>query len=463
MRNKRKPSCFCRNLGGIVLKLTFCFGLSIPAAGVFAQGDVSVNPSNPLGLRRNILTHEKTWSLSQNLPGWADTCRFREWSVENFRRSGTFEQRYIPIVFHIFHSEAGSFITHDQIVSQIEALNRYFNQEVFEGQHPADEAEGFSSFAANVQIGFCLADFDPSGNPSPGYSTRTNFREWGAEEGIKDAAKGGISPWDPQRYLNIWVGKLGDTVSGYAQMPGGPPATDGIVIDQRFFGTMGTAQAPFNEGKTLVHLVGNYLGLYGLWGEYPCGDDYVSDTPIHNAPNEGCPIYKHVSLCGDYPVEMTMNFMDNTDDACMYMFTQGQKLRMHSMLAPGGLRDNLATASSCSPFIPQIQAPGILPAAQMQEISPAENLMLPNPEILLFPNPTEGSFTLRIRPSSSARTDIYVLNALGELTAHFSRDLHADTWDEMQLDGSRWASGVYWIQVVSEQQLATAKLVISKK
>jgi hypothetical protein len=46
----------------------------------------------------------------------------------------------------------------------------------------------------------------------------------------------------------------------------------------------------------------------------------VSDTPTHNTANYGCPTYPHLSTCAGTPIEMTMNYMDYTDDACMYMF-----------------------------------------------------------------------------------------------------------------------------------------------
>lgn len=134
-------------------------------------------------------------------------------------------------------------------------------------------------------------------------------------------------------------------------MPGGPEETDGIVIDYQFFGTIGTSREPYNDGKTLTHLVGSYLGLYELWNEErPCWDDYVNDTPIHNAPNYGpTNEYKHVSTCPGNPVEMSMNFMDNSDDEYLYLFTAGQMMRIHAVLTKGGPRHKLTNSQTlCS-------------------------------------------------------------------------------------------------------------------
>ena len=138
------------------------------------------------------------------------------------------------------------------------------------------------------------------------------------------------------RYLNIWVCQLGGGVLGYAQFPGGDPATDGVVITTTAFGRGGTAQAPFDLGRTTTHEVGDYLNLFHIWGNSilpNCTDsDSVTDTPNQFGPNTGKPTFPSAS-CGNTPHgDMFMNYMDYVDDDTMVMFTKEQVMRMHAAL-----------------------------------------------------------------------------------------------------------------------------------
>ena len=106
------------------------------------------------------------------------------------------------------------------------------------------------------------------------------------------------------------------------------------------FGTTGNVAAPYNKGRTVTHEVGHWFGLYHIWGDdgTSCsGSDYITDTPNQADENYGCPNFATNSSCGNQG-DMSMNYMDYTDDACMYMFTALQKSRMQATYAVGGPR-----------------------------------------------------------------------------------------------------------------------------
>src|SRR5439155_11449829 len=164
------------------------------------------------------------------------------------------------------------------------------------------------------------------------------------DDAVKSKAKGGASPWPTDRYLNLWVCTLADGLLGYAQFPGGPPKTDGVVILNTAFGTTGTAAKPFDKGRTATHEVGHWLNLRHIWGDTEdcSGSDGVGDTPNAAGPNYGKPKFPHVT-CGNGPSgDMFMNYMDYVDDVAMFLFTTQQVARMHAALA--GPRNSVAKA-----------------------------------------------------------------------------------------------------------------------
>ena len=109
---------------------------------------------------------------------------------------------------------------------------------------------------------------------------------------VKSAATGGANPWPADRYLNMWVCQLSGGLLGYAQFPGGPPETDGVVIRHSAFGTTGTAAPPFDSGRTTTHEIGHYLNLFHIWGDDGTGcngTDEVADTPNQGGPTQAAP------------------------------------------------------------------------------------------------------------------------------------------------------------------------------
>lgn len=235
----------------------------------------------------------------------------------------------IPVVFNVLYKTTAQNVSLAQLQSQIDVLNEDF------AATNADYnlTSTYNSVkAGNIGVRFVLDQVKRRS------TTKTS---WSTNNAMKKSAQG-IAPTSPTTKLNIWVCNMGGGILGYAQFPGGSSATDGVVLDDNATGRTGTAAAPFNKGRTATHEVGHWMNLRHIWGDATCGNDQVGDTPTHNTANYGCPSAGHKSTCSGTPVEMTMNYMDYTDDACMYMFSLGQKSRMLAVFATGGPRNSFA-------------------------------------------------------------------------------------------------------------------------
>ena len=232
----------------------------------------------------------------------------------------------IPVVVNVLYKTAAQNISDAQINSQITVLNQDF--QALNSDYNNTPAIFQSVRAGNVNVRFILDKI---------VRKATTKSSWGTNDAMKKSASG-IVPTSPTTKLNLWSCNLSGGILGYAQFPGGNAATDGVVIDDNAFGNTGTVSAPYNKGRTATHEVGHWMNLRHIWGDANCGSDLVGDTPQHNTANYGCPAYPHYSTCTGRPVEMTMNYMDYTDDACMYMFSAGQKTRMQAIFVSGGPR-----------------------------------------------------------------------------------------------------------------------------
>jgi hypothetical protein len=244
-------------------------------------------------------------------------------SAARLLADGTME---IPVVFNVLYRTTAENVSQAQLQSQIDVLNADFGATNSDYNNTPSIFQGVRS--GNTGIRFVLDQV---------IRKSTSRTSWSTNDAMKKTPAG-INPTSPTTKLNIWVCNMGGGILGYAQFPGGSSATDGVVLDNNATGNTGTASAPFNKGRTGTHEVGHWLNLRHIWGDATCGSDLVGDTPSHNTANYGCPSYPHYSTCSGTPVEMTMNYMDYSDDACMYMFSTGQKSRMQATFAVGGPR-----------------------------------------------------------------------------------------------------------------------------
>ena len=235
----------------------------------------------------------------------------------------------IPVVFNVLYRTTEQNVSQAQLQSQIDVLNEDFSAT----NADYNLTQTYNSVkSGNIAVRFVLDQV---------IRRSTTKTSWSTNDAMKKAGQG-IAPTSPTTKLNIWVCNMGGGILGYAQFPGGSSSTDGVVLDDNATGRIGTAAVPFNKGRTATHEVGHWMNLRHIWGDATCGTDLVGDTPTHNTANYGCPAAGHLSTCAGTPVEMTMNYMDYTDDACMYMFSLGQKTRMLAVFASGGPRNSFS-------------------------------------------------------------------------------------------------------------------------
>lgn len=277
--------------------------------------------------QRGCASHEVLERQLKEDPTLALRMNAIEEQTEDFIKSGKLVNGVleIPVVFNVLYRTSAENISQAQLQSQIDVLNADFRAE----NTDYNSSNPYNSVRSGINVRFVLD------NVVRKSTTKTT---WGTNDAMKKTASGGIAPTSPTTKLNYWVCNIGGGILGYAQFPGGSSTTDGVVIDSKYTGTMGTATAPFNKGRTATHEVGHWMNLRHIWGDATCGSDLVADTPTHNTANYGIPAAGHKSTCSGTPLEMYMNYMDYTDDAGMYMFSSGQTARMVAVFSTTGSR-----------------------------------------------------------------------------------------------------------------------------
>lgn len=342
----------------------------------------------------------------------------------------------IPVVVHIVWSNSEENISDEQVYSQIAVLNEDFQ---LLNTDQITILPIFQALKADIEIQFAMATEDPSGQPSNGITrTHTTVTEIGLariddKRRICYSALGGADAWCTNRYLNIWVGRFPDGIGGEASFPGQDiAAEDGVRIDTHHFGRTGTATPPYHLGRTTTHEIGHYFNLYHLWGEdlNDCNDDDgVVDTPKQSATySQQCPTGIQIT-CGT--PDMYQNYLNYTNDACMALFTLGQKLRIWATL--NGPRASLLEGVACSVPTTEPGEPGL---------------------VKIFPNPANEEFTIYCQDATSFTWEL--LNSQGQILArHFSQN-PAYTFGCQVIPG-----GSYFVKIIAGNLFCVKKLIIT--
>ncbi|MDA8017749.1 MAG: zinc metalloprotease [Thermoanaerobaculia bacterium] len=248
----------------------------------------------------------------------------------------------ISVVVHIIMDDSCTtgVISDRMVQSQIDILNQDFLALAGSNGEPG----------VYSGIRFVLASEDPDGKPTSGI-TRSCNTTWFDDNG----AYWNTLAWDPHRYMNLYT----NTADGYLGYVPFLPANGGgafvggvadrVVVHWEAFGDMAPGGPPYNLGRTATHEVGHYLGMEHTFnggcgiaaapGCYNTGDLVCDTEPEASEHFSPC---TDPEKCGD--PDPIHNYMDYSDDACMWEFTVEQIRRMRCTLA--NYRSNLYTVVS---------------------------------------------------------------------------------------------------------------------
>jgi Pregnancy-associated plasma protein-A/Viral BACON domain len=239
----------------------------------------------------------------------------------------------IPVVFHVIYKTDGTGnISDNAINAQMQVLNEDFGA----------KAGTMGSGGYNTKIQFTLAG-----------TTRTQNDTWFNDSG-ESTYKAALG-WDQNRYLNVYTNSASGYL-GYAYLPpdqaGGN--LDGVVMLYESIGGRNNGFGTYDQGRTLVHETGHYLGMLhtfdgGCSNTYSSGD-LIVDTPAEQTEHYGC---SQTSSCSS--ADPIHNYMNYTDDTCMTEFTMEQANRMICSLqnyrsslftlGGGGVTDSITVTS----------------------------------------------------------------------------------------------------------------------
>ncbi|HQV77562.1 MAG TPA: M43 family zinc metalloprotease [Chitinophagales bacterium] len=351
----------------------------------------------------------------------------------------------IPIAVHVLHLGEpiglGSNISDQKIYDAIEATNQYWS------------GTKFPSLSNNIDVGvqFCLAQFDPNGNPSSGIirkdaSMLPNYSSVGI--GYIDAFLNGIygsdemqtknlSHWPNSYVMNIWVvHKIAGNWGGYAYFPifPGDYTIDGIVV---------LASTINNHSSTLAHELGHTMSLFHTFqgSENGCPDnsncqfqgDWICDTPPHK-----------INDCATTTCSSDTNIlvsMKNIMSYCNndYIFTPKQKERIRATLF-NSYRNKLLQSTACTGIISNIKT----------------NHLLKKMEI--YPNPITNQFKIYYAVQQNEIIQMDIINSLGQVVQTEILDLGNEHTISIH---QKISKGIYQIILKEKNELkATASIVI---
>lgn len=359
----------------------------------------------------------------------------------------------VPIVFHVLYKKQKDNVPDSIILKTLKILNEDFQakNEDLKNLRPT-----FKNVAGNTNVEFKLHKIiRKKTNTNFGYdnSDTTFYLGLNLLETVKFTSKGGSDPLDPERFLNVWICKIGVYIDGvyngdddydlaYALPPLGHPQwlgttvdsitlaskkRDGVVISKNMLGELllGSDSMPvLVKNRTLSHEVGHYLGLRHIFGEdsTDCKDtDLLKDTPtcqfsgICSDSLNSC-----TDSLNDMP-DLWENYMDYSTDDCKNMFTKQQAALMQACL--------------------EIYRP------KLREEFVAVNDDVSTKNTRIYPNPSSQTLNIDFSflPSENSKIEIY--NTFGQL---ISKEKIQNS--SLFFDVSNWKSSFYILKIYKNEK-----------
>lgn len=240
-------------------------------------------------------------------------------------------------------------------------------------------------------------------------------------------------------YMNFVVRNISGGILGYSPLGGGPGSGEAVVMDNNAFasgaGCTGYVPgAPYNLGRTVTHELGHFFNLdHTFANDNGCGadDDGIADTPKVGNASYSCPADGSVPGCVSGENALTMNYMDYVDDACMYMFTAGQK--------------NVALAYINT----------ILPDFKSNVLN---NESFLNPNFTVYPNPNKGTFNIEFKQIVTD-FNVQIFDVTGKSIYDYDFNGNSDLVKEIKINEVA-SKGIYFMTIKTENEFITKKIVI---
>jgi hypothetical protein len=349
----------------------------------------------------------------------------------------------IPVVVHVVYNSQEQNISDEQVRSQMVVMNEDFT--AANNDYNNYDA-GYRSVKGDFNIQFCLVQV---------IHKQTTHKAFQLNDAMKFTKKGGSDAVDPSHYLNIWVCDIGDKYLAYAYIPGTISAERfGVVCHYKAFGkgSQYNLFSEYNLGRTITHEVGHCFGLEHIWGDAVCGDDFVDDTPLQNAPNFGCPGEGHLSTCTGSPLEMWMNYMDYTADRCMYFFSDGQAARADFFIETDPQLNSIINSACTNARTNNSDITSTSNNTFNSSRTIADN-------ISLYPTITSGQLTISANNPTEGKVSVNIYNQAGALMIKQQIFIsNGKRYD--QIDVSKLPNGIYFVEFTQTTNKQTKKFIV---